>query len=705
VLRATKLVTAFVLVAVVGAIALGAILAMFVSAGREVAFGTTAYEELLPEFAALKQRSEVYDRHGNKIAVLYAEEDRAPIPLSEVPDHVVDAVLATEDRKFYEHDGVDVKATLRALVRNVEEGQVVQGGSTITQQLVDVELVEGSDRDLESKIQESILALRLEKELSKQEILERYLNSVYFGSGAYGIRAASERYFDKQPGDLTLAEAALLAGLIASPEGASPINFPDRARERRHQALEAMREMGELTQAQVDFADAVPLPTEIHAFSESRPAPDNFFVEEVKRRLLRDERLGDTYRERYEAVFEGGLKIHTTYDLHMQQLAESAVKSTVPEGPFTAALVAIDNSTGEVIALYGGDDFNTDQFNLATQSIRQTGSAYKAITLATALDAGYSPEDTVSGSSPCSFDIPGSEPWVIEASGGGTMTLRSAIVASINCAYARIALSLGADRIVAMSERLGIDTSKMQAVPSITLGTQGTPVLDMASAFSVFAADGVLRDPTFVTRVEGPDGQILFTNDTSGRQVIDDNVARTMVDVLEGVIDEGTGTRAELEDDRPAFGKTGTTDNLADALFVGGTKQITTAVWMGNPKFLEPMVGVGEFGDVFGGTYPALIWKAFMDPAHEDRPMEAFPEPDPELWPDSAYVDDEGRDDGGDTYVRPPSVVVTTPPATSETVGEPSGDPTEPTVVRVPLAPPTTAPGHGNGKKDKGGKD
>jgi penicillin-binding protein 1A len=692
--RIPKLVLALLLLVAVGAVGIGATVAMFVPAGRELAFGTSSYTEELPEFTTFAQRSRVLDRYGNPLAVLFAEEDRAPIGIEEVPQHVIDAVIAIEDQKFYEHNGVDWKGTLRALVRNVEEGEVVQGGSTITQQLVKIGILEDSERTLERKIREAFLAVRLEEELDKDEILERYLNSVYFGSGAYGIRAASERYFDKQPSDLTIPEAALLAGLIANPEGSNPINFPDRARDRRLAVLRAMLDEGMISQAQLDFAAAFPLPDTVHAFSDDRPSPDTFFVEEVKRRLLRDERLGATYQERYEAIFRGGLTIHTTFDPRLQLLAEAAVRGTIPPGQFTAALVAIDNATGHVLALYGGASFDEKQFNLATQSIRQTGSAFKPITLATALSSGYSPEDFISGSSPCRFDIPGSEPWIINAPGGGTMTLRRATVSSINCAYARLALSLGAERIVDMAGRLGIDTSKMQAVPSITLGTQSTPVLDMASAYSVFANDGVYREPLFVTKVETSAGEVVFEEHSFGEQRLDTNVARTMVDVLEGVIREGTGTRARLEGDRPAFGKTGTTDNLVDALFVGGTRQITTAVWMGNPDLLEPMTSVGSIGRVFGGTYPAMIWKAFMDPAHEGMPFEAFPEPDPLEWPTPAYVSPDGRTlRSGSTYVPPPSPTATTAPGESvPTTPPPTAPPPPPDATSPPAAGPPGSP-------------
>lgn len=697
--RPARSLVALVVTVVLGAAALGATLVLLVPATKQLTNGTAAYGDFSAEFSTAPRRSFVYDRDGNRIAVLFAEEDREPIPLREVPDSLIEAVLSIEDRNFYDHDGVDLKGTLRALSRNVSDGGLVEGGSTLTQQLVKIGLIQNRERTLDRKLKEAVLALRLEQEMSKDEILERYLNLVNFGGGAYGVRSASERYFDKEPEDLNVGESALLAGLIRSPEGNNPVNYPDRARDRRTQVLEAMRDEGYITEDEVTFFDAGPLPTKVHAFSATRPRPNTFYVEEVKRRLLRDERLGDTYQERYDAVFRGGLHIHTGFDPRMQLLAEAAVRETIPPGQFTGALVSIDNGTGEVRAMFGGASFDADQFNLATQSIRQTGSSFKSITLATALDMGYSIEDIVSASSPCQFEIPGSEPWVITASGGGNMTLRDATVESINCAYARLALAVGPENIVAMAQRLGIDTSEMQAVPSITLGTQGTPMLDMAAAYSVFANDGIRRDPVFVTRVEGPDGKLLFSNlSASGQQVLDPEVARTLVDTLKGVVTSGTGTRARLEGGREAFGKTGTTDNLVDALFVGGTKHLTTAVWMGNPKALEPMTSVGAVGQVFGGTYPAMVWKAFMDPAHEGLEPVAFTPPDETAWPRAGRVDEETGRDAADSPGSGP-------------IYAPSGPP--PTVVRVPLttAPPATPPtvvlppGIGGGDDDDGDGD
>jgi penicillin-binding protein 1A len=330
--------------------------------------------------------------------------------------------------------------------------------------------------------------------------------------------------------------------------------------------------------------------------------------------------------------------------------------------------------------MVGGRNFEQAKFNVATQGIRQTGSAFKAITLAAALRAGYAPDDSVNSSAPCRFDIPGSEPWVINASGGGVLSVTDATARSLNCAYARIAISLGPDKVVDMAHRLGI-RKELQAVPSITLGTQPTSVLEMAGAFSVFATEGVRHDPIFVTRVEAADGTLLFSARTRGQHVLDENLARSETQVLRKVITSGTGRAANIG--RPAAGKTGTTDDYSDAWFVGYTPQLTASVWMGHPNRVVPMRGVGGI-NVTGGSYPARIWAAFMRAAHDDQLVIDFTPPDEKRWPDPGYVDERGR------RVSSPrgSAPATTVPVAPTTVPAPVAPPT---TVATPPAPPTTA--------------
>lgn len=672
--RVSKFVVSLLSAVLLGGAALGGSAALLVPAAREVAFGTTSYGAPLVDLDPLSQRSLVFDTNGHQIAALYEGEDRAPIALDDVSQSLIDAVLAIEDRTFYDHSGVDAKAVLRALFKDLETGGADQGGSTITQQLVKNNMFGDDARTLQVKVKEAFLAMRLESSLSKDEILERYLNTIYLGRGAYGVQAAAERYFDKVPAELTVAEAALVAGMIANPSLYDPIKHPERARNRRSEVLTAMVDTGRLTARERDAARRVELPEE--AFHKAKIAPDNHFLDEVKKTLLRDERIGATYEERLRRVYRGGLRIHTTLDPRLQLLADMAVITQLPEGPNTAGMVVIDNSNGGVRAIVGGPNFGTMQFNVATQGVRQTGSTFKVITTAAALEAGYSPNDVVDGTGPCQFDIPGSrEPWRVGGHGGGHMPMTEALAQSINCAYARIALSLGIEKVVDMATRLGIDTSSFGMYPSTTLGSQGTSVLDMAEAFSVFADDGLHRRPIFVTRVEGPDGTVVFEDRGHGEQVLDPEIARTLTYMLQAVVTRGTGTRAAIG--RTVAGKTGTTNDSADAWFVGYTPQYTTAVWMGNPA------GQIAMGRVYGGMYPARIFSTFMKEAHDGLPVVDFTPPNRGLWSSGQFVSEDGR------IFRMPTTT-TLPVETTTTVAPSTTVPT--TTTTAPSTTTTTAP-------------
>jgi len=694
--RVVRFVISFAVTVAVGGAALGGSIALLVPAGRQLAFGTTSYGAVPPELSPLAQRSVVLDRWGNELTSLFEGEDRDPIRLKDIPQHLIDAVLAIEDRTFYEHPGVDLKGTLRALFKNFGAGQVTQGGSTITQQIVKNSLFAGEERTIRIKIKEAFLATRLENQYSKDSILERYLNTVYLGRSAYGVKAAAERYFDKEVSELTLAESALLAGLIQRPEGANPITHPDLALQRRTQVLDAMIDQGKITRREARAVEKTPLPTT--TYSDAQYAPTNYFLEEVKKSILTDERLGETEQERVQKLYRGGLRITTTFDPRLQLLADYAVRSTLPPGEFTAALVSIDNSNGAVRAIVGGPDFNVAKFNLATQGIRQTGSAFKAITSATALDLGYSPNDLVDGSAPCSFPMPGGVPWNVGGHGGGLMTLTSALAGSINCAFARVAFAVTPQKIVDMAGRLGIDTEPFVAVPSITLGANPTSVLDMAEAFSVFAAEGVHHKPMYVTKVAGPDGSVIFDDAGQSEQVLRPNVARSLTYMLEHVVTGGTGTAARI--DRPVAGKTGTTQRNGDAWFVGYTPQLTAAVWMGNSAAVIPMPGV------YGGTYPARIFATFMRAAHEGLPVVDFAPPDMSQWPSPQMIDEHGRSyDYSPTTTSSTSAVptpsttrphrthrttTTTSPSTTSTATTTSSVP-EPTTTTATTVPPTTS--------------
>ncbi len=443
----------FTAIVVIGALALGGCFALIAPAARQVIFGTTAYGSILPKLSRPAERSIVYDTYGNPIDTLY-DQDRESIAFKDIPKTLIDAVLSIEDHGFYQHGGVDAKATMRALIENVGSGHVQQGGSTITQQLVKNTLIKHPKRDLQRKIQEAFLATRLEKELTKNQILGRYLNVIYLGDGAYGVRSAAERYFGVEPKKLTLADCAMIAGLIQSPEELNPITHPRAARIRRATVLDEMVKYGKITEGAAAFAKRQPLPTKTHNNNPTGNPDNGYYLSWVINHvLLQDdptvkgdvgEVLKDAYDSPYNAVFQGGLKIYTTFDPFMQNRALQAVRSNLPESDFAAAMIAMDNSNGAVVAMVGGPNFDTAKFNLATQGLRQTGSTFKAITLATALEAGYSPNDIVNGTPPFVYPIPGSAPLDMRSDCGGPETLTAAIARSDNCAFTRTLVSLGA---------------------------------------------------------------------------------------------------------------------------------------------------------------------------------------------------------------------------------------------------------------------
>ena len=661
--------------------------------------GTSGGAGNLAELQQLAQRSVVLARDGSVLAVLHAEENRSPVTLEDVPEHVVQAILDLEDDRFWEHGGVDLRSTARALFTNVSSGEVLQGGSTVTQQLVKNALLT-PEKTVGRKLKEAVLAVRLENEMSKAEILERYLNTVYFGNSAYGVQAAAETYFGKDANDLTKGQAAFLAGLIRNPIGYDPLKYPEEARARRDVAVDRMLALGTLTEEEAVRIKRQDLPTAI-----SRPLPpgDNHFVEAVKQVLLDDERLGETAQERYNAVFKGGLRITTTLDPRMQRDAQAAVNRVLPasvtRGQFAAALVSIDPSNGAVRAMIGGESFEQAKFNLATQGRRQPGSAFKPFVLAAALDAGYSPNDTINGTSPCSIKQPRPlepyEPGNYEGSAGGVMTLTEATAKSVNCAYAKLGVIVGLDKVVEMAHKLGI-SAPLREFPSLSLGAQEVTPLEMASAYGTFAADGIHHEPRFIERIEDREGKTVVDEDSDGDRVIPSQLARVETQVLRRVVEGGTGTRARLPRQQVA-GKTGTSQNHENAWFVGYTPHLSTAVWMGAPGANVAMTNVGGIR-VTGGSYPARIWHDFMIEALEGQSPRAFPAPNPRLIPAGKYIDDdEISDDPSPTSSVVPrsstSIVVDETPSTTQPIGEVP----QPSFPFPTSRPPNTRPPPGDG--------
>ncbi len=583
----------------------------------------------LPELNPLAQRSVMYAADGSVMAVLKAEENRKPVALAQVPQPMIDTVLAVEDAEFYHHRGVNARSLIRALLANVSAGGVTQGGSTITQQVVKNALLTPK-RDANRKLKEAIYAVRLERTMTKDEILERYLNTVYFGNGAYGVQAAAELYFGTDVGQLGYAQAAFLTGLIRNPVGYDPFRFPARATDRRRIALNRLVDVGKLTRDQADLIDATPIPTAPQTTASAAP-PEDYFVEEVKQQLLDDVRLGETAQERYNAVFKGGLQIYTTFDPKMQQEALQARNDQLPDtgGKFTVALVALDPRTGAVKAMVGGPGFENAKFNLATQGIRQPGSSFKTYVLVAALEAGVRPTDIIDGTSPCRFPLPGGQPdYVIASEGAGVGPISKMITLSINCAFVRLGLIVGLDRVIDTARRMGI-TSKLDPLPSMSIGSEEISPLEMASAYGVLAADGGRHPAYYVDKILDSSGDVIIQHDDSkAEQAVDVGVARLATQMLQGVVKSGTGKRAALAD-RPVAGKTGTSQDNADAWFIGYTPQLVTAVWMGASEGRIPMRNVGGI-NVTGGSYPAKVWHEFMEKALEGQPVLQFGEP-PEL--------------------------------------------------------------------------
>ncbi len=539
----------------------GVLAAVSVAAlGTAVRAVADAAESAEPEeirLQPLSQRSVMLAADGSRLAALYREENREVVPLAEVPQVVIDTVLAIEDEDFYEHEGMNVRATLRALLANVSAGDVQQGGSTITQQLVKNALLT-PEQDVERKAQEAVLALRLEDQMSKDRILERYLNTVYFGNSAYGLQAAAEVYFGVDVQQLGQPEAAFLAGLVRDPVGYDPFAAPDAAQDRLELVVDRLVTVGQIDEEEAAAIAEMPIPSEPRN-GELLPKPKDYFVEEVTRLLLADPRMGESESERYNTVFRGGLTIRTTLDRRLQGIAEEAVASTLPDtgGQFTAALVSVQPGTGAVRALVGGPGFEQAKYNIATQGVgQQPGSSFKPFVLATVLEQGLSPQSSIDGRGPCQFPNPDGIPDPYEAenfegSAGGVVTLAEATHRSVNCAYVRLGLIAGLEEVAATAARMGI-TTPLDPVLSLPLGSKEVRPLDMAAAYATFAADGMHFPPYLVEEVLDEQGKVLFGGTAPGERAISEATARMATDVMSGVVSGGTATAARFPDGRPA---------------------------------------------------------------------------------------------------------------------------------------------------------
>ncbi len=536
----------------------------------------------LRAFSAMPGANLLYDAADREVFTI-AKEHRIEVPLAEVSPQLIEAVLAIEDRRFYDHDGFDPIRIAGSALAVLRAGEAVQGGSTITQQLARQSV--GREKTLRRKLKEMLFAAQLEHHFSKQDILELYLNKVYFGDGLYGVEAASRGYFGKKASELSLPESALLAGLLKAPSTYAPSVSPEKAEARQGVVLWAMLDSKAITRDEYDRA--VKTVVEIYDGLRAAEPYGRYFKEEVRRQLI--ERFGA------QRVAEGGLRVYTTIDLEMQRAAEAAVerglgdidktlskrrKATTTD-PLQAALVAIDPRNGHVLAMVGGRDFTKSPFNRATQAKRQPGSAFKPFIYAAAVEGGYGPDDLIEG-----LDEP------VEASNAewtpedehfyeyDAVTLREGLRLSSNRAAVRLMQEVGVGKAVRSASAFGF--GDLPVVPSVALGAGEVTLTSITSAYGAFANGGAVYPHTVIRRVEDQDGTVLFQGQELAHQAIRPVTAYLMADMLRGVIDAGTGYGARQHGfSLPAGGKTGTTNDYRDAWFIGFTPSIVTGVWVG----------------------------------------------------------------------------------------------------------------------------
>jgi penicillin-binding protein 1A len=617
---------------------LGILLPLGVLAVVSTVFGMMmAVASDLPSLTAAQQlrharNSVLYDDRGNKLGILTSNENRILIPYQDIAPMMRFAVIAIEDKRFYNNSGVDLRGIARAFVQDLIQKRSAQGGSTIAQQFVKNALQAQGNRTVFQKLREAALAYHLTRKWSKEDILTNYLNSIYFGNGAYGVESAARTYFGKDPNHLGCGdsvdrpcakelqpwEAALLAGIIASPSAYDPVAHPVAAKQRRDLVLKNMLEQGRLTQAQ--YSDAIQQPLWSGELDPPRVrtlAP--YFTTWVRQQLI--DRFGP------ERAFEGGLKIKTTLDLQFQRAAEAAISKylSYPGGP-TASLVAIDNQTGEVRAMVGGRDYTQQAFNLATQGQRQPGSSFKPFILAQALREGASVND-LWPSRQRDFIVPGTkgkEHFVVnnfEGSYAGIRSLGQALTFSDNSVYAAAGIKYGTKKIARLAQRMGIRTPVSHNL-AMTLGglKEGVSPLDMAHAYETFATRGRRVSGTLGANDDGPvgiewvkrikDDKYVKKNQPRSTRVLSQQLAEQEVAVMQTVVSQGTAKRAAYGGF--AAGKTGTTENYGDAWFIGFTDKMTIAVWVGYPDSNKSMEHDFGGAPVEGGTYPAEIWHDFV---------------------------------------------------------------------------------------------
>ena len=581
---------------------------------RDIIVAVPAAEELRG-IGSMDQATTLFDR-ADKPAFTIFKEQRIDVPLARISPHLINAILALEDQRFYDHNGIDVVRVAGAALSNLQEGRLAQGGSTITQQLARQSFLT-PEKTYRRKFTEMVVAARLEGQFTKDQILELYLNKVYFGDGLYGVEAASLGYFGKPASAVSVAEAALLAGLVKSPSSYAPTVSLEKATARRNVALRAMLD-AKMIDASA-YNKAVKEPVTLDDALRRGEAFGQYFKEEVRRFLV--DRFG------WERVYQGGLKVYTTVDLEMQKAAEAEVARGIAEiekrqksknvdesNPLQAALVALDPSTGEVRAMVGGRDFEKSNFNRATQAKRQPGSAFKPFVYAAALEEGYTPGTVITNLDDPIMTLQGA--WVPEDehSEGSSMTMRAALKTSSNRAAVRMLEDVGIPVTVDYAKRLGVGS--VPSVPSLALGSGEVTLSAMTAAYAAFANGGMVQTPMLVRRVETTTGEVLYTAKQEPQRAVTEQTAFLMSNMMADVVNAGTGAGARSVGFRlPAAGKTGTTNDYHDAWFVGFTPKLAAGVW----------VGYDQPRTIIGGGYASVlavpVWGRFMASAtSKDRP-------------------------------------------------------------------------------------
>jgi penicillin-binding protein 1A len=634
------------------------------------------------------ENSVIYARDGSLLARIASDRNRTTVPLSRISKDLQNATVAIEDKRFFDHGGVDWYGIVRAAAADIRAGSITQGGSTLTQQLVKNLYGGQLTGKFQRKVDEAILAMQLEERLTKghskqwakEKILELYLNTVPYGHHAYGVEAAARTFFNRRSANLTLPQAALIAGLPQAPSAYDPFAHLQAARTRRNEVLKAMLAQGSITQAQLDAALAAPVrlrPGKFYGVENER-----YFSTYVKNEIIGDNRFGQT------ALEEGGLRIYTTISERLQAAAQRAFDSVLHYPPCAgyprlsrttcdpaSALVTINPHNGEILAMASTTKFRQSQFNLAAQGKRQAGSTFKVFTLTQAIQDGI-PLDTTYESAPFHY---GDRPWetqwapfdvhTAESTYSGATTIEQGTLESDNTVYTQLGLDVGPDRIAAMAHLLGV-RSKLDPVPTLTLGTSPVSPLELTNAYATIAAEGVYRPAHAISKIRFANSTRVIRFKPKGKRVLSDGVATEVTRVLGENIRQGTGVNAHLADDRPEAGKTGTNDAGKDAWFCGYTPDLATCVWVGypiadandpaHPERSISMYDVEGYGTVMGPNLPALIWHAYMTSATDGTPANDWAAPrTPVQWLpffNSHYT--------GLAFVPPPAP---TPPKTTDT--------------------------------------